>query len=397
MEESAFKEDEEACSPPKKQKKSSSKRQSVGKRKMLQEGEFTALLNSTTSPDVGSQSEQLLARLVKLGPSLLKMGKILVSSVEFSKLLALMLHSFQKQCLTIYRRKEVKLADKKAELCVSWIKYLDNFKPGRNTEERRLLEAVFAEDKYSAHEIHSVSKELHQSVYSLIHANAYETKKKELFPENAEVLSSPPEESMDKIYSFAGASLHRMKKKRSKALAGKGSEVKKSRIKDVEDELRFLEKLSHDDKQQVKKTSTFLRELDFAEGSERGGLTLPASELLPFLRELDGKVRELINTKNHRRYGKSLLRVAEDSLTSDLELRESFTNCVASLNTESTTAPDIQSICKEFIKKYLHAREGEFKEAVEELSLNKTGAVVSASQNLRDSLKTYSINEKRKR
>jgi len=94
--------------------------------------------------------------------------------------------AFHKQCLTIYRRKEIKLADKKAELCASWMKYLDNFKPGRNTEERKFLQAVFKGDEFSAHEIHSVSKQLHQSVYSLIHENVHETKKKGHFSETAE-------------------------------------------------------------------------------------------------------------------------------------------------------------------------------------------------------------------
>lgn len=381
------------------QRKQSSKKKprSASGKKLLQDSEFTSILKTATTPDVGELCKQLLASLEKMGAKLFQMGKILVNSAEFSQLHTRMLQAFHKQCLTIYRRKEIKLADKKAELCASWMKYLDNFKPGRNTEERKFLQAVFKGDEFSAHEIHSVSKQLHQSVYSLIHENAHETKKKEHFSETAEG-NSPSEESTDKIYSFAGSALHRMKKSRERALAGKGSEVRQSRRPTVEAELRFLEMLSHNDKQQVKKSSTFLRELDFAEGSEKGGLTLPASELKSFLRELDVKVRELINTKNHKRYGKSLLRIAEDSLISDRELPESFARCVATLCTESSPTPDIvKSLCKELIKKYLHAREGEFKQALEELTLTKTGAVVSASQNLRDSLKTYSVTQKRKR
>ena len=66
------------------------------------------------------------------------------------------------------------------------------------------------------------------------------------------------QESMDKIYSFAGSMLHRMKKSSERALAGKGSEVRQSRRPTVKAELRFLEMLSHNDKQQVKKSSTFL-------------------------------------------------------------------------------------------------------------------------------------------
>ena len=93
-----------------------------------------------------------------------------------------------------------------------------------------------------------------------------------------------------------------------------------------------------------------------------------------------------------------MLRIAEDSLISDRELPESFARCVATLSTESSPTPDIvKSLCKELIKKYLHVREGEFKQALEELTLTKTGAVVSATQNLRDSLKTYSVTQKRKR
>ncbi|KAJ7374289.1 hypothetical protein OS493_007373 [Desmophyllum pertusum] len=223
-----------------------------------------------------------------------------------------------------------------------------------------------------------------ESVYELIHSNVYEKKKAEHFAET----SSPPavqrEESFDKIYSFAGWSLNSVKNTRTRALAA------------VEEELSFVDMLCHKNKKEIKNNSTFLRELDVAVGSEKGGLTFPAPEIQPFYHDLDGEVRELINVKNHKKYGKSLLRIAEDSLLSNLELSDSFDKCVKDLRRESSPET-VKTVCKELILKYLHVREGEFKAAMEELALKDRGAVVNASQNLRDTLKTFSIREKRKR
>ncbi|KAJ7383722.1 hypothetical protein OS493_026252 [Desmophyllum pertusum] len=176
-----------------------------------------------------------------------------------------------------------------------------------------------------------------EPVYELIHSNVYEKKKAEHFAET----SSPPavqrEESFDKIYSFAGWSLNSMKNTRTRALAGKGYEVSQSRRrKAVEEELSFVDMLCHKNKKEIKNNSTFLRELDVAVGSEKGGLTFPAPEIQPFYHDLDGEVRELINVKNHKKYGKSLLRIAEDSLLSNLELSDSFDKCVKDLRRESS-------------------------------------------------------------
>lgn len=190
--------------------------------------------------------------------------------------------------------------------------------------------------------------------------------------------------------------MNSMKNTRTRALAGKGYEVSQSRRKAVEEELSFVDMLCHKNKKEIKNNSTFLRELDVAVGSEKGGLTFPAPEIQPFYHDLDGEVRELINVKNHKKYGKSLLRIAEDSLLSNLELSDSFDKCVKDLRRESSPET-VKTVCKELILKYLHVREGEFKAAMEELALKDRGAVVNASQNLRDTLKTFSIREKRKR
>ena len=125
---------------------------------------------------------------------------------------------------------------------------------------------------------------------------------------------------------------------------------------------KLEEMATFQDKQQVKSHSTFLWELDFAKGSEKGDLALPTPELKPFLCELDTKVWEQINTKTQKRYRKQLLKIVEDSLLSDLQLEKSLDEHVAALCTK-TPAPDmhmVKSLYKELIKNYLHAREGKY-------------------------------------
>ncbi|KAJ7390108.1 hypothetical protein OS493_027141 [Desmophyllum pertusum] len=245
---------------------------------MTQENEFTTLLNSTSTVEPGELAKQLLSCLEKMDPRLFQMGTILVNSAEFPQLHALMFQSFKRCCLAIYRRNEVKLSDKKAELCSSWLKYLNDFKPGRNTPERKALESISFGNQYSARDVHCLSTLF--ASYSL-RVNTLKRLREEesrgIFAET----SSPPavqrEESFDKIYSFAGWSLNSMKNTRTRALAGKGYEVSQSRRKAVEEELSFVDMLCHKNKKEIKNNSTFLRELDVAVGSEKGGLYLPSA------------------------------------------------------------------------------------------------------------------------
>jgi hypothetical protein len=312
---------------------------------------------------------------------------------NFTELVTIMVKFFRKTCLEIYRKKEVKLTDKKAVLCVSWFRYLDNFKPTRNTEERRILSNIFGNECGADKLMHIFATHLHSAVYNMLYGNIYE--KKKVFQEenmNAEYIVN--RECNEKIYCFAGSSLHRMKKNRKRALDGKGRKVSDAQRKVVEEELNFIDSLTEKNKKGIKLKSCFVTQLDMAE-SDEGGLCFPSKDLDDFLLSLDQKVREQVNVKALNRYGASMLRIAEDCLTNDLELSSVFLDIVqkSSLN---VNPPIAQSVMKELVKKYLHAREGEFKDAQEEIELSKTDSVVSSSQNLRDTLKTFSVTKKRK-
>ena len=86
--------DEEPCPSREKpvvsaaQRKQSSKNKprSASGKKLLQDSEFTSILKTATTPDVGELCKQLLASLEKMGAKLFQMGKILVNSAEFSQL-----------------------------------------------------------------------------------------------------------------------------------------------------------------------------------------------------------------------------------------------------------------------------------------------------------------------
>ena len=74
----------------------------------------------------------------------------------------------------------------------------------------------------------------------------------------------------------------------------------------------------------------------------------------------------------------------------------SFNTCIENL--EIDTEYDDSVIARiriEFMKKIFHSRVNEFMEATKELDLERSQKVTDADQSLRDTLKTYSNNQKR--
>ena len=75
-------------------------------------------------------------------------------SDKIPSLISLMATNLRIKCIEIIRKKEIKKVDKKAELCVSWARYLDCFKPGRNSKEREQIVDLNLKS-FSAAEIHN--------------------------------------------------------------------------------------------------------------------------------------------------------------------------------------------------------------------------------------------------
>lgn len=164
-----------------------------------------------------------------------KGSKFIECSERLTPLISLMLETLKKRSVNIFRRKQIKQADKKAELCISWSKYLDNFKPGRSTKERQEVNGIFGKSFGSAREVHNFITHLHCVVYQEYHTLVYESKKTESHQASdasSSVDNSIYKESKDKIYCFAGSSC-RMKKTRKRALSGRGREVSNEKRKDV--------------------------------------------------------------------------------------------------------------------------------------------------------------------
>ena len=311
---------------------------------------------------------------------------------QFRRLCSLSTKAFKDTCMDIYNNRHIKKDDRKAAVCSRWFWRLNALKPGQINEDRKLIEEI-NNDKFSAEDVHCLVISVNRCIYDLFHANVFTSKKDDGhdYAGKHETDEEIEEESLDKVYNFAGYALGRMKRTREKALSGKGGrEVRRDRETIVERELELVRELCRDDKSSI---GLYLQVLD------RGGLTFPKDELRGFLLQLDKKVRGCISSKLFKLYGKQMLKNAQDNILLDSGLFLSF---VESLQLISSVAASVRfgqeitiAIFKDMVNKYLNCRAAEFRSALEEIELSSSGSVVNATQNLRDLLKTFSVKKKR--
>lgn len=281
--------------------------------------------------------------------------------------------------------------ERKAAFAVVWMKVLCNFQNNKTTQERMILQRLVqsSSQSFPPEEIHCVLSTIHELIYKIIHDHIRKRKSDSTAEDNEVQLN---QESDDTLYRYCGAAMHRMIKLRRETLAAKKNRVQlaSKRRPLMVKELQLLEGLVMKDKSGL---SQSLQNLD------EGNLTFPREELLPFLRSVDGEVREFTNDKNLSKYQSNFLRMCQNCVTNNQSLENDFSLLVGSLlNIECVNEETVVcGIFKEIVSKMANTRINEFMNAKSERDLKKQGKVVDADEMLRPQLKSYAVVSKRKR
>ena len=327
---------------------------------------------------------------VKAFPERERFAKHVLSEAERPHL-QLLIAGFCRKFSTLVRECAM-LPDKpnrKAAFSVAWMKMLNNFRPGRASQERSIVERFLVGQQFNCEVVHRVVSLIHEMVYTCVHAHVQRRKTTASNPDRMKSKLSP--ESEETLYRYCGAALHRMIKLRRETLQQKKGRGKVShgRRGNMELELDLLQDLTMKDKSSI---SVSLQNLD------EGNLVFPRTELIPFLRNVDENVREFACDANLQRYPTKFIEMCQSSVLNNEELETDFRLLVASLSSiEGASNSEVASgLFKALVSKLANTRINEFMNAKVERDLKKDGKVVDADEMLRPKLKSYTLSTKRK-
>ena len=219
-----------------------------------------------------------------------------------------------------------KLPDKqnrKAVFSAAWMKLLSNFRSGKSSQERLIVERFLVGQHFNIEVVHAVISLVHELVYTCVHSHIQRRKLSDTTSDTR--TSTLCTESDETLYRYCGAALHRMIKLRRETLLQKKGRGRVSRERKgiMELELDLLQDLTMKDKSSL---SPGLQNLD------EGNLVFPRTELIPFLRHVDDNVREFTCDSNLKRFPTKFLEMCRSSVLNNEELEIDFRLLIAALS-----------------------------------------------------------------
>ena len=201
-----------------------------------------------------------------------------------------------------------KLPDKqnrKAVFSAAWMKLLSNFRSGKSSQERLIVERFLVGQHFNIEMVHAVISLVHELVYTCVHSHIQGRKLSDTTLDTR--TSRLCTESDETLYRYCGAALHRMIKLRSETLQHKKGRGRVSRERKgiMELELDLLQDLTMEDKSSLSPG---------LQNSDEGNLVFPRTELIPFLRHVDENVREFTCDSNLKRFPRKFLEMCRSSV-----------------------------------------------------------------------------------
>lgn len=178
--------------------------------------------------------------------------------------------------------------NRKAVFSAAWMKLLSNFRSGKSSQERLIVERFLVGQHFNIEMVHAVISLVHELVYTCVHSHIQGRKLSDTTLDTR--TSRLCTESDETLYRYCGAALHRMIKLRRETLQHKKGRGRVSRERKgiMELELDLLQDLKMEDKLSLSPG---------LQNSDEGNLVFPRTELFPFLRHVDEKVRMYVSSR----------------------------------------------------------------------------------------------------
>ena len=279
--------------------------------------------------------------------------------------------------------------NRKAAFSAAWMKLLSNFRSGKSSQERLIVERFLVGQQFNMEVVHAVISIFHELVYTCVHSHIQGRKMSDTTLDTR--TSRLCAESDETLYRYCGAALHRITKLRRETLQekkGRGK-VPSERKGIMELKLDLLRDLTMEDKSSL---SISLQNLD------EGSLIFPIPELLPFLRRVDDNIREFTCDSNLKKFPTKFLEMCRSSVLNNEELEVDFSLLIAALSSAEVdlNSEVVHGLFKALVSKLANTRINEFMNAKVERDLKKEGKVVDADEMLRPKLKSHTLSTKRK-
>ena len=159
----------------------------------------------------------------------------------------------------------------------------------------------------------------------------------------------------------------------------------------VSKEITLLQKLSVHEKDKKVYLPEYLQYRD------EGYMYFPCQELLPFLKALDLRVKEITNDSNFTKQGCSLLSgILEKVEDDDGTLRKLFMEAAQVKLPELQDISQVNLVFSELVRKLTHTRVEEYLNSFKNKAIAKKGSASLSGQNLRDSLLSHHVTLKTK-
>ena len=194
-------------------------------------------------------------------------------------------------------------------------------------------------------------------------------------------------EGEDVYYRFGGAAIASLLHGRYEKIKN-CTELQKDQ---VSKEITLLQKLSVHEKDKKVYLPEYLQYRD------EGYMYFPCQELLPFLKALDLRVKEITNDSNFTKEGCSLLSgILEKVEDDDGTLRKLFMEAAQVKLPELQDISQVNLVFSELVRKLTHTRVEEYLNSFKNKAIAKKGSASLSGQNLRDSLLSHHVTLKTK-
>lgn len=205
--------------------------------------------------------------------------------------------------------------------------------------------------------------------------------------ENVEPTSSPAhevlEEPSDVYFRFGGAAIAEMLHNRYRTIYTSPHEKRSI----IASEINLIKAIQCQDK------STIPASLKYR---DRGYMYFPEPSFIPFIKEIDTKVRQIANNDGIQQHGKNIVQVATNEINkARTSLKEQFeTILLKKIDSLDGMENIVTTVYNEFTRKLYNTRLGEFMDSYRQSQVAKQGSATLAGQNLRDTLLTHHVNIK---
>ena len=128
---------------------------------------------------------------------------------------------------------------------------------------------------------------------------------------------------------------------------------------------------------------------------DKGFMYFPDKALIPFIKAVDDKIKQVANNEGVQKHGRNIVQVASEHVKTDTSFKLNFEKfLLTKFDSLDDMSIAVHSVYTEFLRKLCNTRLGEFLDSYRQIQLTDSGSATLSGQNLRDTLLGLHVNLK---